>query len=33
MVGNADFLHKLESYGVLGQIFGFISSFLSNRQF
>ena len=25
-------LHKLKSYGILGQIFGLISSFLSNRQ-
>ena len=25
-------LHKLESYGISGQIFGPISSFLSNRQ-
>ena len=25
-------LHKLKSYGVSGQIFGFISSFLSKRQ-
>ena len=24
--------HKLKSYGISGQIFGFISSFLSNRQ-
>ena len=24
--------HKLKSYGILGQIFGLISSFLSNRQ-
>ena len=27
-----DLLHKLKSYGILGQIFGLISSFLSNRQ-
>ena len=25
-------LQKLKSYGISGQIFGFISSFLSNRQ-
>ena len=25
-------LHKLRSYGILGHIFGLISSFLSNRQ-
>ena len=25
-------LHKLKSYGISGQIFGLISSFLSNRQ-
>ena len=31
-VWHADFLHKLRSYGILGQIFGLISSFLSNRQ-
>ena len=28
----AGLLHKLESYGILGQIFGLISSFLSNRR-
>ena len=28
----AGLLHKLESYGISGQIFGLISSFLSNRQ-
>ena len=31
-VWHAGLLHKLRSYGVLGQIFGLISSFLSNRQ-
>ena len=30
-VWHAGFLHKFMSYGVLGQIFGLISSFLSNR--
>ena len=30
-VWYAGFLHKLKSYGISGQIFGFISSFLSNR--
>ena len=29
---NAGLLHKLKSYGVSGQIFGLISSFLSNRR-
>ena len=28
---HAGLLHKLKSYGVSGQIFGLISSFLSNR--
>ena len=28
----AGLLHKLKSYGILGQIFGLISSFLSNRR-
>ena len=28
---NAGLLHKFKSYGVSGQIFGLISSFLSNR--
>ena len=32
-VWHAGFLHKLKSYGLSGQIFGLISSFLSNRQF
>ena len=30
-VWHAGFLHKFTSYGILGQIFGLISSFLSNR--
>ena len=30
-VWHAGFLHKLRSYGISGQIFGLISSFLSNR--
>ena len=29
---NAGLLHKLKFYGVSGQIFGLISSFLSNRR-
>ena len=29
---HAGLLHKLKSYGISGQIFGIISSFLSNRQ-
>ena len=29
---DAGLLHKLKSYGISGQIFGLISSFLSNRQ-
>ena len=28
----AGLLHKLKSYGISGQIFGLVSSFLSNRQ-
>ena len=32
-VWHAGLLHKLMSYGIAGQIFGLISSFLSNRQF
>ena len=32
MVWHAGLLHKRKSYGILGQIFGFISSFLSNRR-
>ena len=31
-VWHPDLLHKLKSYGISGQIFGLISSFLSNRQ-
>ena len=31
-VWHAGLLQKLKSYGILGQIFGLISSFLSNRQ-
>ena len=31
-VWQAGLLHKLESYGISGQIFGLISSFLSKRQ-
>ena len=31
MVWHAGLLHKLRSYGISGQIFGLISSFLSNR--
>ena len=31
-VWHAGLLHKLKFYGISGQIFGFISSFLSNRQ-
>ena len=31
-VWYAGLLHKLKSYGVSGQIFGLISSFLSNRR-
>ena len=30
-VWQSGFLHKLKSYGISGQIFGLISSFLSNR--
>ena len=29
---HAGLLHKLKSYGISGQIFGLICSFLSNRQ-
>ena len=32
-VWHAGLRHKLKSYGILGQIFFLISSFLSNRQF
>ena len=31
-VSHNGLLHRLKSYGILGQIFGLISSFLSNRQ-
>ena len=31
-VWHAGLLHKLKAYGLSGQIFGLISSFLSNRQ-
>ena len=31
-VWHADLLHKLKSYGISGQIFSLISSFLSNRR-
>ena len=31
-VWHAGLLHKLKSYGTSGQIFGLISSFLSNKQ-
>ena len=31
-VWYAGLLHKLKFYGISGQIFGLISSFLSNRQ-
>ena len=31
-VWHAGLFHKLKSYGILGWIFGLISSFLSNRQ-
>ena len=31
-VWHADLLHKLKSYGISGQIFALISSFLSNRR-
>ena len=29
---HAGLLHKVKSYEILGQIFGLISSFLSNRR-
>ena len=32
MVWHAGLLHKLKFYGISGQIFGVISSFLSNRR-
>ena len=31
-VWHAGLSHKLKSHGISGEIFGFISSFLSNRQ-
>ena len=31
-VWNAGLLHKLKSYGISGQLFGLISSFLSNKR-
>ena len=31
-VWHAGLLHKLKFYGILGQVFDLISSFLSNRQ-
>ena len=31
-VWHAGLLHKLKSYGISDQIFGFISSFFSNRR-
>ena len=31
-VWHAGCLHKLRSYGISGQIFGLISTFLSNRH-
>ena len=31
-VWHAGLLHKLKSYGISGQIFALISSFLSNRR-
>ena len=31
-VWHAGLLHKLRSYGISGQVFGLISSFLSNRR-
>ena len=33
MVWHAGLLHKLKSYGISGQLFGLISSFLRNRRF
>ena len=32
-VWHADLLRKLKSYGISGQIFGLISSFLTNKRF
>ena len=31
-VSHAGLLHKLKSYGISGQIFGLVSSFVSNRR-
>ena len=31
-VWHAGLLHKLKSYGISDQVFGLVSSFLSNRQ-
>ena len=31
-VWHAGLLHKLKSYGISGQVFGLISSFLINRR-
>ena len=31
-VGHAGLLHKLKFHGISGQIYGLISSFLSNRR-
>ena len=31
-IWHADLLHKLKSYGISGQIFGLVSSFLHNRR-
>ena len=31
-VWHADIFHKLKSYGISGQIFGLIGSFLSNKE-
>ena len=31
-VWHAGLVHKLKSYGISGQIFGLISSFVSNRR-
>ena len=33
MIWHAGLLHKLKSLGISGQVFGLISSFLSNRRF
>ena len=31
-IWHAGFLHKLKSYGISGQIFGRVSSFLNSRR-